>query len=117
MPGIALIPYRTRVVIRKVIVDNSGYDREQIQLPPPVRTKYDLLHPAMYQVDGDEVAPLDAGIRYRFNLLELTQADTQNIDPGHIPQPIIRRCEAPSFVLPPNYVIRYDFFTMVLLFP
>ena len=79
-------------------------------------TEYDL-HPAMYRVDGDHVAPLDAGIRYKFNLLELTQADTQNIDPDHIPQPIIRRPVAPSFVLPPTHVIRYDFFTVLLLFP
>ena len=71
----------------------------------------------MYRVDGDRAVPLDAGIRYKINLLELTQADTQNIDPDHIPQPIIRRSAAPSFVLPPNYVIRYDFFTVVLLFP
>ena len=79
--------------------------------------KYDRLYLAMYRVDGDLVAPVQAGIRYRFNLLELTQADTQNIDPDHIPQPIIRRSMAPSFVLPPTCVIRYDFITFLLLLP
>ena len=79
--------------------------------------EYDLSHPAMYRVDGDLVASLHAGIRYRFNLLELTQADTQKIDPDHIPQPIIRRSAAPSFVLPPTCVIRYDCVTLLLLLP
>jgi len=36
LTSIDLIPYRTRVVIRKVIVDNSGFASEQIQLPPLV---------------------------------------------------------------------------------
>ena len=107
MTSITLIPHRARVVIRKVIVDNSGYASEQTQLPL-VPTEYDL-RPGMYRVDGDYVTPLDSGIRYKFNLLELTPADTQNIDPDHIPQPIIRRTTAPSFVLRPTYVIRYDF--------
>ena len=71
----------------------------------------------MYRVDGDVVAPLHAGIRYSFRLLELTQADAQNIDPDHIPQPIIRRSSVPSFVLPPTCVIRYDFLTTPLLLP
>ena len=71
----------------------------------------------MYRVDSDLVAPVQAGIRYKFNLLELTQADTQNIDPDHVPQPIIRRSMAPSFVLPPTCVIRYDFITFLLLIP
>jgi len=117
LTSIALTPCRTRVVIRKVTVDH-GYTSEQTQLPPLVPTKYDLPHPAtMYRIDGDRVEPLHAGIRYKFNLLELTQADTQNIDPGHIPQPIIRRSAAPLFILPPTCVIRYDFLTMLLLLP
>jgi len=70
---------------------------------------YNTPHPAMYRVDGDTVATLHAGIRYRIHLLELTQADTQTIDPDHIPQPIIRRSVAPSFALPPTRVIRYGF--------
>ena len=114
MTSITLILRRARVVIRNVTVDNSGYTSEQTQIPPLVPTEYDL-PPAIYRVDGDYVTPLDSGIRYKFNLLELTQADTQNIDPDHIPQPIIRRSVAPSFVLRPTYVIRYDFFTVVLL--
>ena len=79
--------------------------------------KYDLSHLAMYRVDGDRVTPLHSGIRYRFNLLELTQTDTQNIDPEHVPQPIIRRSAVPSFVLPPTCVIRYDFITLLFLPP
>ena len=63
----------------------------------------------MYRVSGDIVAPLNAGIQYRIHLLELTQADTQNIDPDHVPQPIIRRSTVPSFVLPPTRVIWYAF--------
>ena len=70
--------------------------------------KYDTPHPAMYRVDGDIV-------RYRIHLLELTQADTQIIDPDHIPQPIIRRSVAPSFVLPPTRVIRYGFLVIFLV--
>ena len=70
---------------------------------------HDIPHPAMYQVGGDIVATLHAGVQYRIHLLELRQADTQNIDPDHIPQPIIRRSTIPSFVLPPTRVIRYGF--------
>jgi len=117
LSSIALTPRRTRVVIRKVIVDNNGFSSEQTQLFPWVPMKYDLSHLAMYRVDGDRVAPLHAGIKYRFNLLELTQADTQNIDLDHVPQPIIRRSSVPSFVLPPTGAIRYDFITLLLLPP
>jgi hypothetical protein len=102
-----LISCSTRIIIRKITVDDSGYKSEHHQ---SLLLKYDLPSSAIYRVDGDTVEPLHAGIRYTIQPLEFTQADAQNIDPDHIPQPIIRHSPAPSFILSPTSVIRYEFY-------
>ena len=55
-----------------------------------------------YQVDGETIIPLEAGICYRFNVLEVKKQDT--LEGNYVPQPFIRRVP-PSFTLPPSHRI------------
>jgi len=51
------------------------------------------------------ILPLDYGINYRFNVLEVKKQDTLESD--YVPQPFIRRAPAANFTLPPSHCIRY----------
>lgn len=56
-------------------------------------------------VDGETIVPIEAGIRYKFNILEVKEPDT--IESNYIPQPFIHRAVGPNFTLPPSHDIRY----------
>ena len=58
----------------------------------------------MYHVDGETIVSLEAGICYKFNVLEVKKQDT--IESDYIPQPFIRRATPPNFTLPPSHDIR-----------
>jgi len=58
-----------------------------------------------YRVDGETIIPLETGIRYRFNALEVKKQDTLESD--YVSQPFIRRAPPPNFTLPPSYHIWY----------
>jgi len=58
----------------------------------------------MYQVDGETIALVEAGICYKFNVLEVKKQDT--LESNYIPRPFIRRAVPPKFTLPPSHDIR-----------
>ena len=58
----------------------------------------------MYQVDGETIVPLEAGICYKFSVLEVKKQDA--LENNYIPRPFIRRAAPPNFTLPPSHDIR-----------
>jgi hypothetical protein len=60
---------------------------------------------ALFLVEGETIVPLEAGICYKFNVLEVNRQDTLETD--YVPQPFIRRARPPNFTLPPSHCIRY----------
>ena len=58
----------------------------------------------MYRVDGETIEPLEAGICYKFNVLQVKKQDT--LESNDIHQPFIRHDAPPNFMLPPSHDIR-----------
>jgi len=58
-----------------------------------------------FRVDGETIIPLEAGVCYKFNILEVKKQDT--LDSNYVPQPFIRGAQPPNFTLPPSHHIWY----------
>jgi len=56
-----------------------------------------------YQVDGETIVPVETGICYKINVLEVKKQDTLEND--YVPQPFIHR--ALNFTVTPSQCIRY----------
>jgi len=88
-----------RVTIRGVSLDKSGYQGCVFDGNFVQEIKYLL---ETYRVDGETILPLEDGIYYGFNVLEVKKQDTLQSD--YVPD---RRAPTANFTLPPSHCIRY----------